>query len=239
MEHEDRTLEINRHVILRIAEEVATTDVDQIPVTRVTQAALGWMKAALHQAQIIATLASTDLSYGCGPNRRLFVELALRLQWLDSLEPTKRSAAIDAMIDHQIDLDKKGADHIRGMGLADYQPDTEGRDDLVLNPAQGSLKAQARSFLPAAQSEDGQGFGLYTAWHSETQYSHATVLLAAAYTPSSGGSSRPPITDVSLDTHLLAVAHVVVAAHDLLVTEGVSAAKAQALITALEKALSE
>lgn len=51
-------------------------DLSGIPLTRVTQFALGWMRAAFDQSRVIATLTKSGVAAAASPNRRPFAEIA-------------------------------------------------------------------------------------------------------------------------------------------------------------------
>lgn len=213
------------------ARRVLAADISEVPLTRVTQFALGWMRAAFDQSQVIATLTQSGLARAASPNRRTFAEIAVRLQWLRATNQEDRAGAVDAMLEHEQELTEKAIDHIRKMGYDSQREMTEMRE-FVLDAAAGKLKNEARLFLAAAQSTEGQSLGLFYAWREETQYTHATGAMAASYAPASAVSPFPNAADETLETHSVVLFLIVTLVFNLLVDEGVDRDAAMAIVDA-------
>lgn len=213
------------------AERVLAVDLSAVPVTRATIFIVGWLRNVFEQSRTIAVLAEAGLSHTAASNRRSFAETIVRLQWLHDLPKAERAKAIDAMLDHEVELTKKAFDHIREMGY-DSSVDLSEMDEMVTDAAQGDVKNQARQFLAAAKSTQGQSVGLFYAWREESQYSHASGALAAAYANPRDGrmgtTGKPPVADPDLEAHRLATFLAAFLVGRLLIDEGVPDELAQA-----------
>lgn len=214
-------IERNSEYAIAAAFRVLNADFSAVSSTRVTQFVLGWMRAAFDQSRAIVTLTRAGLGPAAAPNRRSFVEIVVRLQWLHSMDRADRVSALDAMLDHERELTIKSVDHLREMGY-DSERDLSEMQEFVLEAAGGALKDQARRLLAAAESTDGQSLGLYYAWREETQYTHATGAMAASYAPASGVPAFPPVADRDLNTHVYVLLLVVTLVYHLLVDENVA-----------------
>ncbi|MDL5488168.1 hypothetical protein [Microbacterium wangruii] len=204
-------------------------DLSAIPLTRVTQFVLGWMRAAFDQSRVIATLTKCGLAASASPNRRSFAEIAVRLQWLHLMKQEDRAGALDAMLERERELTEKNQEHLRDMGYASDR-DLSKMRELVLESAGGALKDQARQFLAAAKSNESLSVGLYAAWHQETQYTHATGAMAVAYAPATSDDPFPHVMDPDLTSHVYALFLVVTLVFNLLVEEGVERESAMVVV---------
>lgn len=210
----------NANYALAATKRALAADLSGIPLTRVTQFVLGWLRAAFDQSRVIATLTKSGLAASASPNRRSFAEIAVRLQWLHMMQQADRAGALDAMLEHERELTEKNQEHLFDMGYASDR-DLSKTHDLVLESAGGALKNQARQFLAAAKSTDSLSVGLYAAWREETQYTHATGAMAATYAPANGDDPLPHVMDPDLTSHVYALFLVVTLAFNLLVEEGI------------------
>lgn len=210
-------------------------DVSRIPLTRTTQFIVGWLRSIFEQSRAIASLTAAGLAHSAAPNRRSFAETIVRLQWLYGVPLSDRPGALDEMIEHERELTRKAFKAISEMG---YQSpvDLEKMEAIVLESARdGRVKDQARQFLAAAKSTQGQSVGLYYAWREETQYTHATAALAVSYAPATPGAigrGAPPVADPDLESHCLATMLALSLGYHLLVEEGVEKQPAMAMIDA-------
>lgn len=219
----------NANYALAATKRALAADLSGIPLTRVTQFGLGWMRAAFDQSRVIATLTKAGLAASASPNRRSFAEIAVRLQWLHMVNQSDRAGALDAMLEHERELTEKNQEHLRDMGYASDR-DLSKMRELVLESAGGSLKDQARRFLAAAKSNESLSVGLYAAWREETQYTHATGAMAVAYAPATGDDPFPHVMDPDLTSHVYALFLVVTLVFNLLVDEGVESDSAMVVV---------
>lgn len=219
----------NANYALAATTRALAADLSGIPLTRVTQFVLGWMRAAFDQSRVIATLTKSGLASSASPNRRSFAEIAVRLQWLHMMKQADRAGALDAMLEHERELTEKNQEHLRDMGYASDR-DLSTMRDFLLEAADGALKDQARRFLAAAKSNESLSVGLYATWRQETQHTHATGAMAVAYAPATGDVPFPHVMDPDLTSHVYALFLVVTLAYNLLVSEGVKADAAQVII---------
>ncbi len=203
-----------------------------IKVTRPRQFIIGWWRAAFAQAHASATLTLAGLAHVAAPNRRAYAELVVRLQWLTAIPLEERGPALDAMLEHERELTERSIEHLRTMGF-DSERDLSEMRAFILDAADGVRKDEARRFLAAAQSTNGQSLGLYVLWREETQYAHATGALASAYAPASADSDgQPPVMDRDLtgQVHMAFLATTLV--YHLLIDEGVPQESATRLVDA-------
>lgn len=219
----------NANYALAATKRALAADLSGIPLTRVTQFVLGWMRAAFDQSRVITTLTKDGLAASASPNRRSFAEIAVRLQWLHMMKQADRAGALDAMLEHERELTEKNQEHLRDMGYASDR-DLSKMRELVLESAGGALKNQARQFLAAAKSNESLSVGLYAAWRQETQYTHATGAMAVAYAPATGGDSLPHVMDPDLTSHVYALFLVLTLVFNLLVDEGVDRKSAMVVV---------
>ncbi|KQM36821.1 hypothetical protein [Microbacterium sp. Leaf203] len=219
----------NANYALAATRRALEADLEPIPVTRVTQFVIGWMRAAFSQSQVIATLTKRGMAPAAAPNRRSFAEIAVRLQWLFGMSQEDRAGALDAMLDHERELTEKNQEHLREMGF-NSDRDLSAYQELVFDSAGGALKNEARVFLAAAKSNDSLSVGLYAAWREETQYTHATGAMAAAYAPANGGDPFPHVMDPDLSSHTYALFLIVTLVYNLLVDEGVDEGAAKVIV---------
>lgn len=221
----------NADYLISATQRVFNADVSGIQVTRVRQFIIGWWRAAFAQAHAVATLVQTGLAPSAAPNRRAYAEILIRLQWLSAMPQEERSGALDAMLDHERELTEKSVEHLRKMGFESERDLSEMRA-FILDAANGVRKDEARRFLAAAQSTEGQSIGLYMMWREETQYSHATGSLASAYAPADGSDGHPPAMDMDLTGHVYMAFLATTLVYQLLIDEGVSKESAMRLVQA-------
>lgn len=215
--------------LLGAADRVLSADFAGVPITRVTQFVVGWTRAAFAQSRVIVTLSKAGMASAAAPNRRAFAEIAVRLQWLHSLDQAARSGALDAMLENERELTEKSITHLEEMGFTSEKDLTDMRE-FVLEAAGGVLKDQARTFLAAAKSTEGQSVGLYYAWREETKYTHASGALAVAYAPASGDHPEPPVADKDLKGHSSTLFLIITLMYHLLVQEGTEPKAAEAIL---------
>lgn len=222
----------NADYLIASAQRVFSASGSGIPVTRVTQFVLGWWRAAFAQAHAVATLTQAGLAHASSPNRRAYAEVVVRLQWLSAMPQPDRAGAVDAMLDNERELTEKFIDHLRTMGF-ESERDLSDMRAFILDASDGARKDEARRFLAAAQSTDGLSVGLYAMWREETQYSHATGTLAAAYASASEDSDpRPPAMDKDLTGHVYMSFLATTLVYNLLMEEGVPKEVAMQLVDA-------
>lgn len=211
-------------IALASAERVLALDLTRVPCARLTQVIVGWMRAAFEQSRVIATLALTGLSHAAAPNRRTFTEIATRIQWLHSIPADERARVVETLIEQDREQTRKAVRHLSEMGY-DSPVDLSDMESMILDAhTNGPHHQQAQQFLAAARALQGQGVGLYYAWREDTQYTHATSVLAVAHAPEREGllaSARPSVPDPDLETHRLATALIVTFVARMLMDAGV------------------
>lgn len=235
----DELMVRNAKAIRRSAKRMLTLDLTGVPLTRTTQVVVGWMRSAFEQSDVIAALALSDLSHAAAPNRRSMIEAIVRLQWLHAMPQADRAGAVDTLIESDRVQTRKAHRHLSEMGY-ESPVDLTDMESLVLDFSEGGrLSAQARIFVEAAKATQGQSLGLYYAWREETQYAHATSVLAVAHAPEREGrlgTGRPPVADPDLKTLRLLAPLVVALVYRLLIQEGVDEEVAMVVMDAFLEA---
>jgi hypothetical protein len=226
---------VNSEYAKASADRVLSVDLSGVPVSRTTQFIVGWLRSVFEQSRAIACLTTADLAHTAAPNRRNFVEVIVRLQWLHGMPQPDRAGALDAMIDHERETTRKAFKNLSELGY-DIAVDLSDMEAMILEAtSNGTIKNQARKFFAAAESTMGKSGGLYYAWRGETQYTHATGALAASYAPDVHdvmGHGKPPVADPDLEIHRLGTVLAVTLVYDLLVDEGVDADLAMTIFSA-------
>lgn len=217
------------------AERVLALDLTGVPCTRLTQVIVGWMRAAFEQSRVIATLAMAGLSHAAAPNRRSFIEITTRIQWLHSIPADERARVVDTLIEHDRKQTRKAVSNLSDMGY-DSPVDLSDMESMILDAhTNGQRHQQAQQFLAAVQALQGQGVGLYYAWREDTQYTHATSVVAVAHAPERHGvlaTAQPSVPDADLETHRLATALIVTFVARMLMDVGVEPVRATAVVDA-------
>lgn len=241
-----RSARVNEEPLVRNAKATITTaermlalDLAGVPLTRTTQVVVGWMRSTFEQARVIATLALSDLSHAAAPNRRSLAEAVVRLQWLHGMPQEDRACAVDTLIEGDRAHTRKANQSLSDMGY-ESTADLTAMEALVLNFSErGRLGETARNFVEAVKSTQGQSLGLYYAWREETQYTHATSVLAVAHAPEREGrigTGRPPVADPDLQTLWLVMSLVVALVYRLLIQDRVSEEVAMVVVDAFLEA---
>ncbi len=217
------------------AEKMLAVDFSDVPSSRTRQVIVGWMRHAFEQSRVIAQLHVAGIEHAAAPNWRSYVETAVRLQWLESVDIEDRAGAVDAMIDHDKERVVGEVKSLRALGH-ESEAHVEEMDSLILEVTQnGDIKNEARKLFPAIQASRLPSAGLFRAWRQETQYSHATAILGGAYAPSKDdrlGFGTPPLADPDLELHGMVQILVVMSAAALLEDEGVARSKTSELFEA-------
>jgi hypothetical protein len=142
---------------LRAANAVLAVDLGEVPVSRVSQFAVGWLRAAFEQSRIIAILTASGLGYAAAPNRRAFWELTIRLLWLGDMPQSDRASAADTMLDYERETETKTDEYMRTNGLPS-DIDVAEMEAFVLDVAKGKLRSEATNLTHAVK---GAGVNLW------------------------------------------------------------------------------
>lgn len=216
---------LNADAVARSATEVLRVDLSDYRFrNRVAQVAVGLCRAAFAQSKVVAALASEDLLHAAAPNRRLVLEIALRLHWLDGLTREDRRLAVDTMLAKDRTDTTKMLDYLRDAGHdADFDP-TEMNAFKLEHAAKGALHQQATRLRAAADSSEVQPWSIYSMWMAETQFAHASGTLAGRYTPTHDdihlANGLPDPMDPDLEAHRVLQMHIVMTACHILRDEG-------------------
>lgn len=191
---------------------------------RVAQIAVGLCRAAFAQSKVIATLARTDMLSAAAPNRRLVLEISLRLHWLQGLSRDERRRAVDTMLAKDRADTNKMLDYLRDAGHeADFDP-TEMDAFELDDAAKGAIHQQATKLRAAADSSEVQPWSIYSMWMAETQFAHASGNHTGKYAPTHNdlhmSSGAPDPMDPDLEAHRVIQTHVVMTTCRILVDEG-------------------
>ncbi|MGF4041845.1 hypothetical protein ACX800_08540 [Paenarthrobacter nitroguajacolicus] len=229
------TIQVNAESIIRSALAVLAVNLDDVPLTRVSQFIVGWCRAAFAQSHVIGQLAIGGMSSASAPNRRLFAELAIRLQWLLDLPKENRPEAVDEILEVAREAKHGTHKHLRDMGW-DVELDPTEMDAFVLAGANGQIKNQARKFAAAAHATEVKNGPVFAMWREDSFLAHPTGPLAGEYAPAIDnkvlGSGLPSVVDLDLDGHRHISMLVIVTACSLLKNEGVGDAAVNRLSSA-------
>lgn len=208
---------------LRAAEAVLAVDLANVPVTRVSQFVVGWLRAAFEQSRIIAMLTASGLGHAAAPNRRAFWELTIRLIWLSDVPQPDRASAADTMLDHERKTETKTDEYMRTNGLPS-DIDVAEMEAFVLNVTQDKLRSEATNLTHAVKGAETNLWMVYRLWREDSTWTHATGFLAGSYAPTGRdhtmGMGTPPHIDAHLEAHNAAAVLMTATVADLLLDEG-------------------
>lgn len=214
----------NAHAALRTAEAVLAVDLSDIPLTRVNQFIVGWCRAAFAQSRVIAHLTLNGMSSAVAPNRRLFSELTIRLQWLRGLSTDVRTSAVDEILEVARESKSGTHKHLNKMGWPTGFDSAE-MDAFVLSAAKGKVKDEARKFTAAAHATEVKNGPVYAMWREDSYFAHPTGPLAGEYAPAINdevlGSGVPALLDGDLAGHRNISLLIIMTTAALLTDEGV------------------
>ena len=209
---------------LRAANAVLAVDLDEVPVSRVSQFAVGWLRAAFEQSRIIAMLTASGLGHAAAPNRRAFWELTIRLLWLGDMPRPDRASAVDTMLDNERKNETKTDRYMRENGLPS-DIDVAEMEAFILNVSKDKLIKAGASFVHDAVKGTGRNlWTVYRLWREDSTWTHATGFLAGRYAPTDDddtmGAGKPPHTDLDLEAHRYAAMVITATVGDILKAEG-------------------
>lgn len=215
----------NADWVARSADAVLQVDYEDVDLpSRVAQVAVGLCRAAFAQSKAIATLAQAGLLSAAAPNRRLVLEIVIRLHWLMSLPTEDRRKAVDTMLEKDRQDVNRLLAYLREIGhQADFDSTEMDAFELSAEP-RGYIHQQATKLRSAVDASTVKPWSVYSMWLSETQYSHASANLAGRYAPTFDDShlsrGTPDPTDPNLEAHRLLQAYIVSLVEHLLSDEG-------------------
>lgn len=216
---------VNSDRIYRSAEVVLAVDMSDLVLrNRIPQVVVGLCRAAFAQSKVVATLTAAGLAPSAAPNRRLFLEAALRLHWLADLSPDERKQAVDSMLAKDRRDTNTTLDYLSRHGHEVEFDATEMNALLLHAPDTGSVQEQARKLDAAVKSTDVEAWSIYSMWREETKHAHPSGTLAGHYAPTLDdahmGIGEPDPMDPNLEAHLLVQCLIVMTAGRLLADEG-------------------
>lgn len=215
---------VNADYVKRSADAVLGVDPSTVPLTTVSQFAVGWMRAAFEQSRVIADLTASGMAQRAAPNRRLFWELALRLLWLSDIPHSDRAGVADTMLALGRSTETTTNKHMQDMGL-ESDIDVAEMEKVVLSETDDArLRQQAKNLTAAAKSTSTNSAAIYRLWREDSTWAHATGFLAGHYAPAGDQTIRdglPPAVDGDLEAHRLVTSLIVLTAGYLLTEEGV------------------
>lgn len=216
---------VNAEFVLRSADAVLGVDLSDVRFrSRTDQVVVGLCRAAFAQSKVIAALAKADMLSAAAPNRRLVLEIALRLHWLQGLSAEERRKAVDTMLAKDRQDTNRLLAYLRDAGHeADFDP-TEMDAFELDDEAKGAIHQQSTRLNAAVDSSEVTPWSIYSMWLGETQFSHASGNLAGKYAPTLDNfhmsSGVPEPMDPDLEAHRLLQVHIVVMTSYLLTSEG-------------------
>lgn len=215
----------NAEMVTRSADAVLNVDLSDLAFrSRTSQVVVGLCRAAFAQSKVIAMLAQADLLSAAAPNRRLVLEIALRLHWLQGLSREERRTAVDTILAKDRQDTHRLLQYLRDEGHeVDFDP-TEMDAFQLDEERKGPIHQQATRLNAAVRSSEVTPWSIYSMWLGETQFAHASGNLAGKYAPTHDdlhlSSGVPDPVDPDLEAHRLLQGHIVLTTGYLLVDEG-------------------
>jgi len=228
---------VNSEHISRSADAVLAVKFDEVVLrNRTVQVIVGLARAAFAQSKVVAALTNAGLLSAAAPNRRLFIEIALRLHWLQGLSSDERRRAVDTMLDKDRQDTNRILEYLRDAEHeADFDP-TEMNAFELDNEAKGAIHQQATRLRAAVDASEVKPWSTYSMWLEETKFAHASGTLAGSYAPTHDdrhmSSGTPDPMDPDLEGHRLIQAQIAVAAGFMLADEGIPEVVASRIATA-------
>lgn len=209
---------------LRAANAVLALDLGEVPVSRVSQFAVGWLRAAFEQSRIIAMLTASGLGHAAAPNRREFWELTIRVLWLGDMPPSDRATAADTMLDLERTNETKTDKYMRENCLPS-NIDVADMEAFILNVSEAKpIKAESKLLTEAVKGTGMNLWMVYRLWREDSTWTHATGFLAGRYAPTNDddtmGAGEPPHIDLNLEAHRYAAMVLTATVGDILKAEG-------------------
>jgi hypothetical protein len=212
-------------MITRSANAVLSVNLDDVAFrNRTAQVVVGLCRAAFAQSKVIALLARADLLSAAAPNRRLVLEVALRLHWLQGLSSSERHKAVDTMLEKDRQDTNRILDYLRDAEhAADFDPSEMNAFELD-HVTKGTIHQQTTRLKAAVDASEVKPWSTYSMWLEETQFAHASGNLAGSYAPTHDNihMSRgvPDPMDEDLEAHRLIQIQIVMATGFLLADQG-------------------
>jgi hypothetical protein len=235
-QHERPAFLVNADFALRSADAVLSVDLYEVPLSRVNQFVVGWMRAAFEQSRVISRLTKLGMGYAAAPNRRAFWELTVRLLWFAGLKRSEREKAADTMLAHERSMQKTTHNHMQSMGIPSGI-DVSAMEDFVLDVSiEKAMQQQAKNLTEAVKATELNLGMVYRLWREDSTWAHATGFLAGHYAPAEDddtiGVGKPPHIDRDLEAHRLATMAIVFSVGYILTDEGVPSELASAVAVA-------
>ncbi|WP_146082211.1 MULTISPECIES: hypothetical protein [unclassified Rathayibacter] len=179
---------VNAEFVVRSADAVLGVDLRDMRFrSRTDQVVVGLCRAAFAQSRVVAALAKADMLSAAAPNRRLVLEVALRLPWLRGLSAEEGRKAVDTMLAKDRQDTNRLRAYLRDAGHdADFDP-TEMDAFELDDEAKGAIHQQSTRLNAAVDSNEVKPWSIYSMWLAETQFSHASGNLAGQYAPTVEG----------------------------------------------------
>ncbi|OII43585.1 hypothetical protein BIU99_02335 [Plantibacter sp. MMLR14_011] len=215
---------VNAEMIAQSADAILRVAFDDIAFQgRTTQVIVGLCRAAFVQSRVIAALAHEDLLSAAAPNRRLVLEIALRLHWLQDLTPSERAKAVDTMLEKDRRDTNRLLDYLQDAGHgADFDRAEMNAFELE-NESNGTIHQQATRIWSAVESTSVKPWSTYAMWLEETKFAHPSGALAGSYAPTRDNvhisHGAPESMDQDLDAHRLLQMQIVLSTGFLLSEE--------------------
>lgn len=216
---------INADAVARSANAVLGVDLSDYEFrNRTAQVVVGLCRAAFAQSKVVATLAKADLLSAAAPNRRLVLEISLRLHWLEGLSPAERRKAADTMLAKDRADTNKLISYLREDGH-EVDFDEDEMNSFQLDDAtNGAIHQQATKLRAAVDASGVKPGTIYSMWLEETQSAHASGSLAGKYAPTRDdlhmASGVPDPMDPDLGGHRILQTIIVMATCRILNDEG-------------------
>ena len=230
----------NAAIVERCAEAILSVDLSDISLRdRVPQVAIGLCRAAAAQSRAIALLATAGQLSSAAPNRRLFLEAAIRLIWMSGLSHVERLEAVDVMLEKDRKDTNGTLGYLTDLGHdVNFDPSEMNQFELTAS-TKGTLQEQVRKLDAAVRGSASEPWSLYAMWREETKYAHASGAVAGQYSPTLDqhhvSNGKPDPMDPDLEAHQLVQCLIVFATEQILSDEGYTRLESSRLTAAFRK----
>lgn len=216
---------VNAESVARSADAVLAVDLSDVAFrNRTAQVVVGLCRAAFAQSAALASLAKADMLSAAAANRRLVLEIALRLNWLQGLSTVDRRRAVDTMLAKDRQDTNRLLTYLHDAGN-EVDFDRAEMNAFELNDeTEGAIHQQATRLQAAVGSSEITPWSMYAMWLGETPFAHASGNLAGKYAPTFDdvhmSCGEPDPMDPNLEAHRILQLHIVTMTGYLLEDEG-------------------
>lgn len=155
----------NAAMLERSAAAILAVDLSDVVLRdRVPQVVVGLCRAAAAQSRVIAMLTAAGQSSSAAPNRRLFLEIAIRLIWMSGLSRADCRQAADIMLEKDRKDTNTTLDYLKSLGHEVHFDPAEMNEFELEAPNRGTLQEQARKLDAAVRESTSKPWSRYAMW---------------------------------------------------------------------------